>query len=65
MQFGTGGLTGMLCVLALLDSELKPADGPIAVSGAAAVSVESQPPCYPHLVMKCMPSPEEIPSMIA
>jgi acrylyl-CoA reductase (NADPH) len=34
MQFGTGGLTGMLCVLALLDSELKPADGPIAVSGA-------------------------------
>lgn len=35
MQFGTGGLTGMLCVLALLDSELKPADGPIAVSGAS------------------------------
>jgi len=34
MQFGTGGLTGMLCVLALLDSELKPSDGPIAVSGA-------------------------------
>ena len=34
MQFGTGGLTGMLCVLALLDSQLKPADGPIAVSGA-------------------------------
>lgn len=35
MQFGTGGLTGMLCVLALLDSDLKPADGPIAVSGAS------------------------------
>ena len=34
MQFGTGGLTGMLCVLAVLDSGLKPADGPIAVSGA-------------------------------
>jgi|TARA_B110000305_G_scaffold180249_1_gene199848 acrylyl-CoA reductase (NADPH) len=34
MQFGTGGLTGMLCVLAILDSDLKPADGPIAVSGA-------------------------------
>ena len=34
MQFGTGGLTGMLCVIALLDSGLKPADGPIAVSGA-------------------------------
>ena len=34
MQFGTGGLTGMLCVLALLDSDLKPSDGPIAVSGA-------------------------------
>jgi acrylyl-CoA reductase (NADPH) len=34
MQFGTGGLTAMLCVLALLDSDLKPADGPIAVSGA-------------------------------
>ena len=34
MQFGTGGLTGMLCVLALLDSGLKPVDGPIAVSGA-------------------------------
>lgn len=35
MQYGTGGLTGMLCVLALLDSALKPADGPIAVSGAS------------------------------
>jgi acrylyl-CoA reductase (NADPH) len=34
MQFGTGGLTGMLCVLAVLDAGLKPADGPIAVSGA-------------------------------
>jgi acrylyl-CoA reductase (NADPH) len=34
MQFGTGGLTGMLCVIALLDSGVKPADGPIAVSGA-------------------------------
>ena len=34
MQFGTGGLTGMLCVIALLDSGLKPADGPVAVSGA-------------------------------
>ena len=35
MQFGTGGLTGMLCVLAILDSDLKPSDGPIAVSGAS------------------------------
>lgn len=34
MQFGSGGLTGMLCVLAILDSDLKPSDGPIAVSGA-------------------------------
>ncbi|NBS12410.1 MAG: oxidoreductase [Gammaproteobacteria bacterium] len=35
MQFGTGGLTGMLCVMALMDAGVKPIDGPVLVTGAS------------------------------
>lgn len=35
MQFGTGGLTGMLCVMALIDAGVKPIDGPVLVTGAS------------------------------
>lgn len=35
MAIGTAGYTAMLSVMALLDHGLKPADGPIAVSGAS------------------------------
>lgn len=35
MQFGTGGLTGMLCVMALMDAGIKPVDGPVLVTGAS------------------------------
>ena len=52
MQFGTGGLTGMLCVLALLDSDLKPSDGPIAVSGAGGGLAESQRLFFLHSVTR-------------
>ena len=52
MQFGTGGLTGMLCVLAVLDAGLKPADGPIAVSGAGGGVGGIATTFYQHLDMK-------------
>jgi acrylyl-CoA reductase (NADPH) len=35
MALGTAGYTAMLCVLALQDHGLKPADGPVLVTGAA------------------------------
>ena len=35
MQFGTGGLTGMLCVMALIDAGVKPVDGSVLVTGAS------------------------------
>ena len=35
MAIGTAGLTSMLCVLALEDAGIKPADGPILVTGAS------------------------------
>ncbi|MCP4324321.1 MAG: oxidoreductase [Psychromonas sp.] len=35
MQIGTAGLTAMLCVQALIDAGIKPADGEILVTGAS------------------------------
>jgi len=35
MAIGTAGLTSMLCVLAIEDAGVKPADGPVIVTGAA------------------------------
>lgn len=35
MAIGTAGLTSMMCVLAIEDAGIKPADGPVVVTGAA------------------------------
>jgi len=35
MSIGTAGLTAMLCVMAIEDARVQPADGPVLVTGAA------------------------------